>query len=446
MATPEEEARKLIDAQLEASGWVIQDRQAMNRKASLGVAVREYPMATGPCDYLLFVDGKACGVVEAKPEGTTLSGIVDQSLRYQHKPPEQLAHWGDPLRFDYEASGSEIQFSDLADPDPRSRRLFAFHRPETLLDWLKVGSSLRARLKGLPPLDTHGLRDCQIEAIEGIEQSLGKDQPRTLIQMATGAGKTFTAANLSYRLLAHGQAKRILFLVDRNNLGRQTLKEFQAFRPHGTGRLFTELYNVQRLGSAGFDKDAKVVISTIQRVFSQLSETELTEEDEEASSFERSAGPPKVVSYNPDFPPETFDIVIVDECHRSIYGTWRQVLDYFDAHIIGLTATPSVHTLGYFNSNIVAEYPYERSVADGVGAHQVIERSSSTTLPILNKGDFSLVPVPLPPEAEAMEIAERALKGLSEAKELDAELSEADQSKGLRQSILAAAFRGELVQ
>lgn len=147
MAAPEEEARKLIDAQLEAAGWVIQDRSAMNRKASLGVAVREYPMASGPCDYLLFVDGKACGVVEAKPEGSTLSGVADQSLRYQHGAPDQLATWGTPLRFDYEASGSEIMFADRADPDPRSRRLFAFHKPETLLEWLKDGSSLRARLE-----------------------------------------------------------------------------------------------------------------------------------------------------------------------------------------------------------------------------------------------------------------------------------------------------------
>lgn len=231
MGTPEEEARKLIDAQLEAAGWVIQDRHALNRKASLGVAVREYPMASGPCDYLLLVDGKACGVIEAKPEGSTLSGVADQSSRYQQGAPEQLASWGSPLRFGYEASGAEIMFADRADPSPRSRRLFAFHRPETLLEWLKSGSSVRARLTQLPPLDTQSLRACQVEAIEGIEHSLAQDQPRTLIQMATGAGKTFTAANLSYRLLAHGEARRILFLVDRNNLGRQTLKEFQAFAP-----------------------------------------------------------------------------------------------------------------------------------------------------------------------------------------------------------------------
>ena len=366
MSTPEARARQTIDAQLEAAGWTIQDRSEMNRKAALGVAVREYQLTSGPCDYLLFVDGKACGVLEAKPGGATLSGVAEQSAVYQEGLPESLATWGSPLRFGYEANGVEVQFADRSDPDYRSRRLFAFHQPQTLLEWLRDGSSLRRRLTELEKLNPQGLRDCQVEAIEGIERSLVKDRPRTLIQMATGAGKTFTAANLSYRLLAQAHAKRILFLVDRNNLGRQTLKEFQAFRPQGTGRLFTELYNVQRLGPAGLDADAKVVVATIQRVFSQLSGTELDEEDEEKSAWEVGRGPAKTVAYNPGFPPETFDIVIVDECHRSIYGSWRQVLEYFDAHIIGLTATPSVHTMGFFGRNLVAEYPYERSVADGV--------------------------------------------------------------------------------
>jgi type I restriction enzyme, R subunit len=128
MATPEQKARQLIDAQLGAAGWVIQDRDEMNLGAGMGVAVREYPLATGPCDYLLFVDRRACGVVEAKPEGTTLSGIADQASGYQHHLPKQLANWGDPLRFDYEASGSETLFSDRVDPDQRSRTVFSFHR------------------------------------------------------------------------------------------------------------------------------------------------------------------------------------------------------------------------------------------------------------------------------------------------------------------------------
>ncbi|MBL8554028.1 MAG: DEAD/DEAH box helicase family protein [Phenylobacterium sp.] len=367
MATPEQKARQLIDAQLEGAGWIVQDRDEMNLGAGLGVAVREYPLAAGPCDYLLFVDRRACGVIEAKPEGVTLSGVADQASGYQDKLPGHLGNWGDPLRFDYEASGSEILFSDRADHEQRSRYLFGFHQPATLLEWLKAGTSLRGRLQGLPPLDVTGLRDCQTEAITALEASLAGGKPRALVQMTMGAGKTFTAATLAYRLLAHADAKRVLFLVDRNNLGRQTLKEFQAYRPPGTGRLFTELYNVQRLGTAGLDRDAKVVISTIQRVFAQLSGQELSEEDEEVSAYEgETRGSPRAVAYSADMPPETFDVVIVDECHRSIYGTWRQVLEYFDAFTIGLTATPSAHTLGYFQKNLVAEYPYERAVIDGV--------------------------------------------------------------------------------
>jgi type I restriction enzyme R subunit len=364
--TPEARARVKIDEQLTAAGWTIQDRDQLDRRASLGVAVREFPMANGPTDYLLLVDGRACGTVEAKYEGFTLSGVADQATGYNANAPGALATWGNPLRFDYEASGSEIMFSDRLDPDQCSRHLFAFHRPETLLSWLKANSSMRARLAQLPTLTPDGLRDCQVEAIEGIEHSLGQGQPRSLVQMATGAGKTFTAATLCYRLLAHAQANRILFLVDRNNLGKQTLKEFQGYRPPGTGRLFTELYNVQRLGAAGLDPANKVVISTIQRLFSQLAGVELSEEEEERSDFERPQAPTRPIAYSAKLPPETFDFVIVDECHRSIYGSWRQVLDYFDAQIIGLTATPSPVTLGFFNRNLVAEYPYERSVADGV--------------------------------------------------------------------------------
>ena len=363
---PETRARQRIDQQLAAAGWIIQDRDEMNRLAGTGVAVREFPLTTGPCDYLLLVDGRACGVIEAKPAGTTLSGVAEQASLYQAGVPPTLATWTDPLRFDYEATGDEILFSDRVDPQPRSRRLFGFHRPETLLAWLRAKSSLRARLVTLPPLDPAGLRACQVEAIDGIETSLKHDRPRAFVWMATGAGKTFTAATLSYRLLAYAAANRILFLVDRNNLGRQTLKEFQQYRPPGTGRLFTELYNVQRLTGAGLDPAASVVISTIQRVFAQLTGTELDEADEEQSSFEYTPAPPKEITYSPRLPIEAFDIVIVDECHRSIYGSWRPLLDYFDAYVIGLTATPTVHTMGFFNSNLVAEYPYQRSIVDGV--------------------------------------------------------------------------------
>ncbi|WP_287086767.1 DEAD/DEAH box helicase family protein [Mesorhizobium sp.] len=345
----------------------MQSRSEMNLGAGPGIAVREFQTTSGPVDYALFVGRKLCGVVEAKPEGTTLSGFSDQAERYIHDMPAHLVRNEGQVRFEYVASGTETLFRDHVDPEPSSRRVFAFHRPETLELWLRETQTLRMRLRHMPELIEDGLRDCQIDAVTNLEASLARNRPRALVQMATGAGKTFTAATLSYRLLAHGGFKRILFLADRANLVRQARDEYLAYRPPGTGRSFSEIYNVQKLGGAGVDKDAQVVVSTIQRVYSVLTGKELADDEEEASAFEAVAGGhERFVSYNPSIPIESFDLVITDECHRSIYGTWRQVLDYFDAFIVGLTATPSLHTLGFFGRNLVAQYPYERSVVEGV--------------------------------------------------------------------------------
>ncbi len=367
--SPEQRARESIDSLLTAAGWLVQDNAEFNRNAAEGVAVREFRTSTGPCDYLLFVGGKAAGVIEAKKAGTTLSGVADQAARYMGELPSHVAKWADPLPFDYESTGEETYFRDNRDPAPRSRRVFAFHQPSTLHAWLKESDTLRCRLRKLPPLDPAGLRDCQVEAVNGLEASLAQDRPRSLIQMATGAGKTFTACTFSWRLLKHAGTRRILFLVDRNNLGDQTLKEFQNYEPPASGRKFTQTYIVQHLHSNHIDKDAKVVITTIQRLYAMLRGEELDESSEEGSAFEtwsNEDGELRPVAYNARIPIETFDFIVTDECHRSIYGLWRQVLEYFDAHLIGLTATPSKHTLGFFNSNLVAEYPYEQSVVDGV--------------------------------------------------------------------------------
>lgn len=380
MDLPEQRARRTIDELLAAAGWVVQDRADFERSAGIGVAVREFPLPAGPCDYLLFIDGKAAGVIEAKREGVTLSGVAEQSARYMDRLPEHMARWDEQLIYGYESTGSDTWFVNRRDPKSRSRRLFAFHRPETLRDWLQQPDTLRARLQNLPPLDTHGLRDCQVDAIHGLEKSLAEDRPRALIQLATGAGKTYTACTFSWRLLKHAGARRILFLVDRNNLGDQTLKEYQNFQAPGAANRFTDTYIVQHLRGPRIDPDAKVVITTIQRLYAMLRGRELDEEDEDVSGFEQWAGKPDEegaippVSYNPELPIETFDFIVTDECHRSIYGLWRQVLEYFDAHIIGLTATPSKHTLGFFNQNLVAEYPYERSVADGVNVGYEVYR------------------------------------------------------------------------
>lgn len=369
MPTPEQEAREDINRRLVAAGWKIQDRNQLNLSAGLGVAIREYPMTSGPVDYLLMVDRRAAGVIEAKPKGTTLSGVAEQSGRYISGIPETLPHVSNPLPFAYESTGVETLFRDLRDPDPRSRRVFSFHKPETLQDWLVKNATLRTRLRQLPPLITTGLRGCQIEAVTNLEQSFAADRPRALIQMATGSGKTFTAITFIYRLIKHADASRVLFLVDRNNLGRQTWREFKNYETPDDGRKFTELYNVQHMRSNTLDSVSKVCITTIQRLFSMLSgEPEFDESLEEQSVFSLvgESAPPREVIYNSALPIETFDFIVTDECHRSIYHLWRQVLEYFDSYLIGLTATPSMQTLGFFNRNLVMEYNHERAVADGV--------------------------------------------------------------------------------
>ena len=380
--TPEQLAREQIDAMLTASGWIIQNYKALNLGAGAGIAVREVPLTTGPCDYLLLVNRRPVGVIEAKrkEEGKNLSAVADQSGRYASSLPDFLAAVSPAkLPFLYESTGIETWFRDERDPAPRSRRVFTFHRPETLGAWLAETNTLRKRLAETPaahPLPKAGMRDCQVEGIIELEKSFADDQPRSLIQMATGAGKTFTACAFTYRLIKHAGARRVLFLVDRANLGRQAKGEFDQFVTPDTGRKFTELYNVQHLSSNQLDPVCRVTICTIQRLYSMLRGEELPEDAEELSTYEIGAadGRPKDVVYNPAIPIETFDFVVTDECHRSIYNLWRQVLEYFDAFLIGLTATPSKQTIGFFNQNLVTEYNHERAVADGVNVGYEVYR------------------------------------------------------------------------
>ncbi len=355
-AKDEAQTRLEIDMKLETAGWVVQDLKAINLYAGMGVAVREVTVSKGRADYMLFIAGKLCGSLEAKREGVTLGGIGEQNAAYVTSNTGIFQRWvgkDDALPFQYEATNNEIRFCDHRDPKPRSRAIFYFHRPETLKERLEQGSSFRARLQQLPALNSDGLRTCQVDAIKGIEHSLKNNHQRALLQMATGAGKTFTACTEVYRLAKFSQVKRVLFLVDRGNLGRQALKEFQQYTLPDDGRKFTSVYNAQLLGSAGVIDGTKVVISTIQRLYSQLSGNPLDEEIEEHSAYEVGydttvKAQQKAVSYHPQLPIETFDVIIIDECHRSIYNLWSQVLDYFDAFLIGLTATPTKKTIGYF--------------------------------------------------------------------------------------------------
>ncbi|HEX9639020.1 MAG TPA: DEAD/DEAH box helicase family protein, partial [Acidobacteriota bacterium] len=394
---PEQQARELIDAALGAAGWLVQGRDEINLSAGRGVAVCEYALKPGHgyADYLLFLDEKPVGVVEAKPAGHTLSGVQTQAEKYLTGLPDELSPPIRPLPFLYSSTGTETMFRCDLDPDPRSRRVFSFHRPETFADWLRQTplaewvegwrapqelkrrdldltrpATLRSRLRAMPDVYIPGLWANKVEGITRLEESLYHNRPRALIQMATGSGKTKLAITSSYRLIKYAGARRILFLVDRSNLGEQAEKEFQSYFAPDINRKFTELYNVQRLTSNTIAESAKVVITTIQRLYSMLSgEPELDPELEEHSQYDTGAlvpGQPVHVAYNTAIPIEYFDVIWIDECHRSIYSIWREVVEYFDAFLIGLTATPAKHTFGFFNKNLVMEYGHEQAVADGV--------------------------------------------------------------------------------
>jgi len=373
---PEDRARSNIDRLLTDSGWIIQNRNGINIEAGRGIAIREFLLAPGYgfADYLLYVDGYAAGVVEAKKAGVPLTEVELQTDRYSVGLPANLPAPRRPLPFCYQSTGVETRFTNLLEPDARSRPVFGFHRPETLASWLEAdlkspGSGVRNRLRILPPLAREGLWDHQYRVITNLEQSLARNHPRALIHMTMGSGKTFTACNFIYRLISHAGARRVLFLVDRRTLGRQALNEFQQFTIPGDGRKFTEIYNVQLLSSNTIDPVCRVAITTIQRLYSILkgeSDYDAGNEETSAASLDSLRAAPEPIEYNPAVPIETFDFIVTDECHRSIYNLWRQVLEYFDSFVIGLTATPSKNTLGFFNQNVMPAYTHEDAIADGV--------------------------------------------------------------------------------
>ncbi len=369
--TPEQRARRAIDANLQAAGWRVQDLDDLDLTAGRAVVVREFPMKPGfgSADYILYLDLQVVGAIEAKPEGT-LTGVEAQTAKYATGLLDNLLAARRPLPFLFESNGTVTYFTNGLDPAPRSRQVFNFPRPETLAGLIARPMQLRARLKELPPLDESRLWSVQARAIRKLERSFAEAHPRALIQMATGSGKTFTAVNVVYRLLKFGGAKRILFLVDRSNLGRQTEDEFANFTPLDDPRKFPTLYTVQRLTTNAINPAANLVITTIQRLYSMLKgEAEFDADNEEGSSFDAAKpwrGEPPEVVYNAAVPPELFDFVIVDECHRSIYDLWSQVLLYFDSFMVGLTATPAGKTIGFFNQNLVMQYSHDEAVVDGV--------------------------------------------------------------------------------
>ena len=374
--TPEEKARLEIDRKLKESGWTIQNMNQLNLTASLGVAVREFPTSTGPADYALFVDGEPFGVIEAKKSdiGENITAVEGQSSRYANSTFKWIK--GDyRIRFAYEATDKLTRFTDYNDVKYRSRTVFTFHRPETLAALTNQSDTIRNNMKHFPEFDGTGFRKCQITAIKNLDRSFADNRPKALVQMATGAGKTFTAITAAYRLLKYGKMNRILFLVDTKGLGEQAEREFLAYRPTDDPRSFSQIYGVHRLKSSYIPEGVQVCISTIQRMYSILKGEELDDSTEETSFNEyvtADSKAPKEVVYNPKYPPEFFDCIIVDECHRSIYNVWSQVLEYFDSFIIGLTATPDKRTFAFFHENVVSEYSREQAIIDGVNVGEDI--------------------------------------------------------------------------
>ncbi len=369
--TPEEKARVKIDQWFNDAGWKVVNRDEYEPTIT-AVAIREGLLKGNlEADYFLFINGKAVGVLEAKREEVDISSdmVSEQAITYAKSVPDCYQAWQRPLPFLYKSNGKEIEFFDYRYRETATwETINRIHTPKELAKMLGIDDPFA----GLPTLNKKGLRDCQYEAVTELEKSFRSGQNRALMVLATGAGKTYTACLTAYRMLSYTPMRRVLFLVDRNNLGRQAENEFGTFRLTETGDAFNSIYAVNRLKSAKVPSDSNVVICTIQRLFSLLKGEEITDTDDDD---EDTADGEVELPENPNLPRDFFDLIIIDECHRSIYGNWRKVLEYFDtARLIGLTATPIPDTMAFFNNNRVVNYTLEQSIIDGVNVDNRIYR------------------------------------------------------------------------
>ena len=379
---PEEKARVKIDKQLNNAGWDIVDRQ--DYLPNYAMAVKEALMQGGKeSDYLLFVDNKAIAVVEAKKESDSLGPkVASQAEHYAKTPQNWYGLWFQGLiPLVYLANGNKIYFKNmLTDPDGDYVELGEMHSPKKMLQLIGKKSEYGA----LPRIDKKGLRDCQYDAEVNLEKSLKQGKKKALAVLATGSGKTYLACLASYRLLNYTSTKRVLFLVDRNNLARQTETEFSLFDRTENQQPMSSLYQINRLKNKD-DIGGDIVISTIQKLFAVLTGQTITDDDEDKEdekffSFKDNDSNQTVVSLGNDLklPPDYFQFIIIDECHRSIYGKWQSVLNYFKgATILGLTATPTPEAYAFFNDNIIEKYTYDDSVVDGVNVPARVYRIKS---------------------------------------------------------------------
>ena len=370
--SPEEKARKKIDQMFDDAGWKVVDREHYAPNIS-AVAIEEGLLEHNlEADYFLFLNGKAVGVLEAKREEVDVKSdvVCAQATLYARSVPSKYQAYLRPLPFVYQSNGNTVIFKDIRDENSEYVELNRIHSPKEIVNMLGITDEFA----GLPTLKRRGLRDCQFEAISELENSFRTGQNRALMVLATGAGKTYTACMAAYRMLSYTPMRRILFLVDRNNLGKQAEGEFGMFRLTDNGEPFNTIFTVSRLKSGKIPEDANVVISTIQRLFSLLKGDDITDSDDD-ENYSNDEMADVALPANLTLPPDYFDMIIIDECHRSIYGSWRKVLDYFNtAKMVGLTATPAPETLAFFNNNRIVNYTLEKSIADGVNVDYRIYR------------------------------------------------------------------------
>lgn len=368
--TPEEKARVKIDQMFEEAGWQVVDREEYSPDMN-AAAIREGMLKSHlEADYFLFINGKALGVLEAKRAevDVTSDTVCEQTATYARNVPSCYQTWGKPLPFGYQSNGNETYFVDYRKKEPELESLNRIHTPKELVKMLGIEDPFA----GLPVLRKKGLRNCQFEAVTELEKSFRAGQNRALMVLATGSGKTFTACLAAYRFLSYTLMRRVLFLVDRNNLGKQAEGEFGTFRLTENGDPFNTIFAVNRLKSAKIPSDSNVVISTIQRLFSLLKGEDIDDTEE---SDDLIVDSPVDLPENPKLPKDFFDLIIIDECHRSIYGNWQKVLNYFTtARMIGLTATPVPETMAFFNNNRIVNYTLEQSIVDGVNVDSRIYR------------------------------------------------------------------------
>lgn len=379
---PEELARIKIDKQLSDAGWDIVSR--MEYIPNTTSAVKEALMkGSKESDYLLFVEDKAIAVVEAKKKENTLGEEVAlQAENYAVTPQNWYGLWfPKQIPLVYLANGKKLYFKNMLEPDSDYIEIPAMHTPKQMLKLIGKTSEFGA----LPHLNPVGLRDCQYDAEIALENSFKEGKKKALAVLATGSGKTYLACLASYRLLNYApNIKRILFLVDRNNLAKQTKSEFSQFDRTENGKEMSSLYEISRLKKAD-DISGDVVISTIQKLFAVLTgQTIADDEDEDKEdelNFNRDNdknAPAVELGNDLKLPPDYFQFIIVDECHRSIYGKWKAVLEYFSgAKILGLTATPTPEAYAFFDNNIIEKYTYDDSVVDGVNVPSRIFKIST---------------------------------------------------------------------